>query len=137
MESTDLSHSMIFPKGAKADKDHFIGDAWAETLVSEPELYQCMIWNVTFAPGARNNWHRHPGGQILLVTAGRGYYQEEGKPARELHPGDIVKIPPDMKHWHGASSDRWFVHIAIGTNPLKGGAEWLEPVSEIEYRQLK
>lgn len=135
-EKVDLSESVIFPKGAQADADHFVGAAWAATLVSDA-AFNCLVWNVTFAPGARNNWHRHPGGQILLVTGGRGYYQEEGKPARELHAGDVVEIQPDVKHWHGAAPDSWFTHLAIGTNPQSGAAEWLEPVSAETYDPLK
>lgn len=133
----DLKESVIFPKGETADKEHFIGAAWAKTLVSDAGTFNCMIWNVTFAPGARNNWHRHPGGQILLVTGGRGYYQEQGKPAQELHTGDVVMILPDVKHWHGAAKNSWFTHIAVGTNPQSGAAEWLEPVTDEVYSKLQ
>lgn len=84
----------------------------------------------------RNNWHiHHNGGQILLCTAGRGYYQEWGKSAQELNPGDVVNIPPEVKHWHGAAPDSWFAHIAISVPGSK--AEWLEPVDEAEYTKLK
>lgn len=127
----------IFLKGERADEAHFTGIAWAKTLVSDQTTFNCSIWNVTFEPGARNNWHKHPGGQMLLVTGGRGYYQEEGQPAREIRKGDVVMIHPDVKHWHGAAPDSWLTHIAICTNPEKGGAEWLEPVSGADYRQLK
>lgn len=138
MNESKISHaSVLFPKGAQADPEHFVGAAWAETLVSDAGTFNCMVWNVTFEPGARNNWHRHAGGQILLVTGGRGYYQEEGKPARELHPGDVVEIRPGVKHWHGAAPDSGFTHLAIGTNLQAGGAEWLEPVSAEEYGLLK
>ncbi len=133
----DLSKSVIFPKGQPADRDHFVGNAWAETQAADSGIFNCLIWNVTFEPGARNNWHRHPGGQILLVTGGRGYYQEEGQAARELQAGDVVEIQPNVKHWHGAALDSWFTHLAIGTNPQQGGAEWLEPVSAEAYNQLK
>ncbi|WP_414648001.1 cupin domain-containing protein [Desulfitobacterium sp.] len=84
----------------------------------------CPIGNVTFEPGCRNNWHVHAGGQILLVTGGRGYYQEEENPAQELHPGDVVQIPADVKHWHGAAPDSWFVHLAVEVNPEKGPTKW-------------
>ena len=96
------------------------------------------ISNVTFEPGCRNNWHiHHKGGQILLCTSGRGYYQEWGKPAQELHPGDVVNIPPEVKHWHGAAPDSWFAHIAIAV-PAEGASnEWLEAVDDAQYRQLK
>jgi quercetin dioxygenase-like cupin family protein len=131
----------IFPKGEKISgegiiNDHFTGTAWLSLLVPDDGTYHCPIYNVTFEPGARNNWHRHPGGQILLVTGGRGYYQEEGKPARELHAGDVVTISPHMKHWHGAAPDSGFVHIGITTNPGLGEAQWREPVTDEEYRKL-
>ena len=106
-------------------------------LVSNDSTFNCPIGNVTFEPGARNNWHKHPGGQILLVTGGKGYFQEEGKPVQVLQEGDVVKIHLNVKHWHGATSDSWFVHIAISTNPQKGDAEWLEPITDEEYLALK
>src|SRR5208283_853807 len=133
----DLSGSVIFPKGKKIADDHFIGTAWVETLVPMDNAFNCQIANVTFEPGARNNWHKHPGGQLLLVTGGKGYYQEEGKPARVIQEGDVVKINPNMKHWHGAKPDSWLAHIAIMTNPQKGDAAWLEPVTDKEYNNLK
>src|SRR5208283_688910 len=116
----DLNQSIIFAKGSKVPGDHFIGTAWVEALVSAGSTFNCQIANVTFEPGARNNWHKHPGGQLLLVTGGKGYYQEEGKPARVIQGGDVVKINPDVKHWHGAAWDSWLVHIAIMTNPQAG-----------------
>jgi len=131
----DLSESVIFPKGQKVEDEHFIGTAWLEMLVTDKE-YNCPVYNVTFEPGARNNWHSHPGGQILLVTGGNGYYQEEGKTARSLKPGDVVKIPPNIKHWHGASKNSWFVHLGITTNLQAGDAEWFEPVTGEEYNNL-
>ena len=88
-------------------------------LVSNDSSFNCPIGNVTFEPGARNNWHKHPGGQILLVTGGKGYFQEEGKPVQVIQEGDVVKIHLNVKHWHGDTSDSWFVHIAISTNPQK------------------
>ena len=133
----DLSESVIFPKGQKITDEHFIGTASVETLVPMDSTFNCQVANVTFEPGARNNWHKHPGGQVLLVTGGIGYYQEEGKLARMIQEGDVVKINPNVKHWHGAKSDRWLVHIAIITNPQKGDAEWLEPVANKEYYNLK
>jgi quercetin dioxygenase-like cupin family protein len=101
MSNKDLSNSTIFEKGEKMpdiyDK-YFTGQAWLNMLVMPGESHNCPIVNVTFEPGCRNNWHKHPGGQILLVTGGRGWYQEEGKEARELHEGDVVKIPKNVKH---------------------------------------
>ena len=89
--------------------------------------------NVTFEPGCRNSWHSHKAGQLLIATAGIGYYQEKGQPARRLYPGDIVEIAPDIVHWHGAAPDCWFAHIAITTNPKTNAAVWLDPVSDEQY----
>lgn len=100
-------------------------------------LGRLVTANVTFAAGCRNNWHvHHRGGQILLVTAGRGWYCERGKAPRELHPGDVVDIPPETEHWHGAAKDSTFAHVAIEV-PAEGASnEWLEPVSDAEYDLL-
>jgi len=134
MAKSDNSHErVIFRRGEKVTNDHFIGTAWLEMLVPDDRTFNCPIGNVTFEPGARNNWHKHPGGQILLVTSGKGYCQEEGGKVRVLHPGDVVKVPPDVKHWHGAAPDSWFTHIAVMPNTQKGDAEWLEPVTDEEY----
>lgn len=129
-------NSMIFPIGAPNDgfAQYFSGQSYLAPVSTE----QVRIFNVTFEPGCRNNWHiHHKGGQILLVTAGRGYYQEWGKPAQELKPGDVVNIAPEVKHWHGAAPDSWFAHIAIEV-PAEGSSnEWLEPVTDEEYSKLK
>ena len=105
-------------------------------LVTNP-AFNAPVYNVTFAPLARNNWHSHPGGQLLLVTGGKGWYQEDGKPARLLKAGDVVEIPPDTKHWHGAAADSWFVHLGVTANPQKGDAQWMEEVSDEHYDQLE
>ncbi|MGN0639911.1 MAG: cupin domain-containing protein [Oscillospiraceae bacterium] len=126
----------IFPLGEKNDAyaQYFTGQSWLKMLTKNG----VAIANVTFEPSCRNNWHiHHKGGQILLCTAGRGYYQEYGKPARELNPGDVVEIPPEVKHWHGAAPDSFFAHLAVEI-PAEGGCtEWLEPVSDEEYGKLK
>lgn len=134
--NNNLSESVIFPKGIKADGRIFTGNVWVKMLVTDKE-YNCQVYNVTFEPGARTYWHSHPGGQILLVTGGEGYFQEEGKPARLLRPGDVVKIPKNVKHWHGAAKDSWFVHIGITANPQAGDAKWFEEVNEQEYNKLE
>lgn len=128
----------VFPMGDKneAFAKYFIGQSYLNMLSTE----QVMIGNVTFEPGCCNNWHIHHaksgGGQILLVTAGKGYYQEWGKEPRELHPGDVVNIPAEVKHWHGAAPDSWFAHLAVEV-PAEGASnEWLEPVSDEEYGKL-
>ncbi|WP_371366044.1 hypothetical protein SRRS_05690 [Sporomusa rhizae] len=136
----DVSNSVVFPQGNKMPEPfnkYFIGQAYLDMLVSGDKEFNCPIGNVTFEPGCRNNWHKHPGGQILLVTGGRGWYQEEGKPARELKSGDVVKIPANVKHWHGAAKDSWFVHLSVETNSQAGPAEWLEPVADDVYNKLK
>ena len=135
-----LSNSVVFPKGepvSEALSENFTGRAYLQMLVSGGNEWNCPIGNMTFEPGCRNSWHRHPGGQILLVTGGRGWYQEEGSEARELHPGDVVTIPEQVKHWHGAAKDSWFVHLSIETNAQNGPAVWLEPVTDEVYLRLK
>jgi quercetin dioxygenase-like cupin family protein len=139
MENQDLSNSVIFSKGEPLPeqlKKNFIGQCYLNSIVSANSSLDCSISNVTFEPGCRNNWHSHPGGQILLVTGGRGWYQEEGKEARELHAGDVVEIPCNVRHWHGAAKDSWFVHIAISIHTKVGPAEWMEPVTDEEYYKL-
>lgn len=135
----DVSNSVIFPKGDKMPapyNKYFVGQAYLQMLVTGDAEFNCPIGNVTFEPGCRNNWHQHPGGQILLVTGGRGWYQEDGKPARALQAGDVVKVPANVKHWHGAAKDSWFVHLYVETNSQAGPAEWLEAVSDAEYDKL-
>ena len=129
----------IFPRGEEntAFGQYFIGQSYLNML----SLEQVAIGNVTFEPGCRNNWHIHHansgGGQILLVTGGRGYYQEWGKEPRELHQGDVVNIPAEVKHWHGAAPDSWFSHLAIEVPGEDAKSEWCEPVSDVEYGKLK
>ena len=125
----------IFPQGEKLPEEfsaYFIGQAYRAPLVRD-EALNCPVSNVTFSPGCRNNWHSHTGGQLLLVTAGRGYYQERGEPARLLLPGDVVEIAPDVEHWHGAAPDSWFAHLAVETNPQTNKNRWLEPVDDAQY----
>lgn len=99
------------------------------------------MFNVTFEPACRNNWHIHHaksgGGQMLICIGGRGYYQEFGKEARELHAGDVVNIPANVKHWHGAAKDSWFSHLAIEISGEEASTEWCEPVAVEEYAKLK
>lgn len=132
----DLSNSFIFPKGNKVEGINFKGEVWQERLIPIQSEWNCPMGNVTFAPGSRNSWHSHPGGQILLVTGGHGWYQEEGKAAQKICAGDVVKIPSNIKHWHGAAKDSWLVHVYIVTNPEAGSCEWAEPVSDEEFDAL-
>jgi len=122
----------VFPKGEKITSNNFVGQAWLQVLMAADSLNPASVGSVTFEPGARTNWHLHPGGQILLVLDGVGYYQEKGSPKRILHKGDAVKCPPDKEHWHGASKDQPFVQVAI-TNTKEGPTVWLQKVSDEEY----
>lgn len=133
---TDLQSGVIFPVGQEntAYAKYFVGKSYLNMLSMNPA---CPIGNVTFEPGCRNNWHIHAGGQILLITGGKGWYQAEGQEARALFPGDVVDIPGGVKHWHGAAKDSWFVHIAVEVQPDKGPTQWLEPVDANDYENLK
>ncbi len=125
----------IFPKGGKAPAENFTGNAWVKLLVPNDGMLHCQVSNVVFEPGARNNWHTHPGGQILIVTEGVGYFQERGQPLKTIKQGEVVHIPPDVEHWHGASPDSELTHIAINTNTQKGIVLWMERVTDEEYNQ--
>ena len=130
------NQNVIFPKGDKAPADYFTGTAWVKILVSQDETESYSVGNVVFEPGCRNNWHTHPAGQILLVIDGKGYYHAKGEPARLLKKGDIVVIPSLVEHWHGATPDSSFTHIAI-TNTAEGPIEWLAPVTDEEYKNIQ
>jgi quercetin dioxygenase-like cupin family protein len=131
-ESVIFGRGVINPYGR-----YFSGTSYLNML----NLEGVVIANVTFEPGCINNWHTHladkAGGQILLVTGGRGWYQEDGKDARELHAGDVVYIPAGIKHWHGAAKDSWFVHIAVEVPGENSSTEWQEPVDTDDYNRLK
>ena len=123
----------LFEKGEQITNEHFNGKVYVKEIYGFDK--PMLMDNVTFEPGCRNNWHVHQIGQTLLVTNGRGWYQEEGKEPQELKVGDIVEIPGGVKHWHGASKDSYFSHIAI-EDPSKGAPEWFEKVSDEEYNKL-
>lgn len=129
---------MVFPIGAPNDSfaQYFTGQSYLAPLSAK----QAGIYNVTFEPGCRNNWHIHHadkgGGQILLCVAGRGYYQEWGKPIQKLNPGDAVNIPVGVKHWHGAAADSWFSHLAIEVPGENCSNEWLEAVNDEQHLKI-
>lgn len=135
LDLTKYARSGSFAIGEKneAFAKYFKGQSYLQPLTTDG----VNSANVTFEPGCRNNWHiHHKGGQILLVTSGRGYYQEWGKQAQELKSGDVVNIPADVKHWHGAAKDSWFSHVAIAV-PAEGAyTEWLEEVRDTDYDKL-
>lgn len=137
MEKEKIPAISAFPVGEKLPdmySPYFIGQAYLAPLTQNKEL-NCPISNVTFEPGCRNNWHSHTGGQVLVTVGGKGYYQEKGKPARLLLPGDVVEIPADVVHWHGAAPDSWFSHLAIEANPQTNQNTWLDPVNDEEYME--
>ncbi len=134
MKNEAIKKGVIFPAGPQNDAyaKYFVGQSYLQNLVADPEV-NVGVGNVTFEPGCRNNWHiHHDGFQILLVTGGEGWYQEEGKPAQRLKPGNVVVTHDGIKHWHGATKDSWFSHVAI----TAGTPEWLEPVSEQQYEAI-
>lgn len=118
---------------------YFIGDSFLNPL-TDPNKTAVFLANVTFEPGCRNNWHIHHatkgGGQLLICTAGEGWYQEEGKEAVSLVPGTVITIPAEVKHWHGAKKDSWFSHIAVEVPGEDCSNEWCEPVTDEEYNKL-
>lgn len=136
-EKEQFQGEILFPIGHSNDgfAQYFIGQSYLA-----PVARQLLVCNVTFEPGCRNNWHIHQassgGGQMLICVGGRGWYQEWGKPAQELRPGDVVEIPAGVKHWHGAAKDSWFAHLAIEVPGTESRNEWLEPVSDEEYATL-
>jgi quercetin dioxygenase-like cupin family protein len=132
---TESQKSIIFPKGEKITNANFTGTAYLQILIAADSLNPTSVGNVTFEPKARTKWHFHPGGQILLVTDGVGYYQEKGQPKKILRKGDVLKCPPNIQHWHGASIDTYFVQVAI-TNTQNGSPVWLEAVTDEEYRYI-
>ena len=133
-----FQQEMIFPIGEPntAYAKYFTGNSYLSRISDE----QVPIANVTFEPGCRNNWHIHHatkgGGQMLIGVAGRGWYQEEGKPAQEILPGTVIHIPAGVKHWHGAAADSWFAHLAFEISGENASNEWLEPVTNEEYGKV-
>lgn len=134
---TEIPKISEFPTGNENTgfEQYFSGKSWLVPLTSNKDL-NVPMFNVTFEPNCRNNWHMHTGGQILIAVGGVGYYQERGKSARRLLPGDVVEIAPNIEHWHGASPDSWFSHIAVECNPQTNKNTWLEPVSDEEYGKV-
>ena len=132
------SFQQDFPLGEKntAYAKYFTGQSYLAPLTTHNSEHSVPMFNVTFEPGCRNNWHSHTGGQILVVTAGKGWYQERGKAAQALKAGDVVEIPANVEHWHGAAADSWFSHLAIECNPQTNKNTWLEAVSDEEYGKL-
>jgi quercetin dioxygenase-like cupin family protein len=127
----------IFPKGEKGPAEHFTGNAFNTGLVDDDSTYHTLVGNVYFEPGARSNWHSHPSGQILIITDGVGYHQIKGQPKQTIRKGDVVKCPPNVLHWHGASRDTGMQQLYILPNTEKGIVTWLQKVTDEEYNNSK
>ncbi len=127
--------SLVFPTGEQITNNNFTGTVYLQSLITADSLNPNAVGNVTFEPGARSNWHLHPGGQILLAIDGVGYYQEKGQAKKILRKGDVVKCPPNVPHWHGASKDSAFVQVAI-TGRDKGETVWMEVVTDSVYHSI-
>ncbi len=123
----------LFPKGTKGSGEYFTGNVWVNVLATADTTFNTQVASVTFEAGARTHWHRHGGGQMLLVTEGVGYYQEKGKPVKIIRKGDVVKCLPDVEHWHGGSPESAMTHLAVNTNTQKKIVTWLRPVTKEEY----
>jgi quercetin dioxygenase-like cupin family protein len=132
----NMHSSEIFPKGQALPNDWFVGNAFLFPLVARNKNNEFSVGSVTFEPGARTNWHTHPKGQVLIVIEGSGFYQEKGKPAQSIQKGDVVNIPENTEHWHGASSSNKMVHIAITNFKDDIQVTWLKPVTDEEYNSV-
>ncbi len=132
-QSSSAKTNAIFPKGQLGPAENFTGKAWALPLVPNDTIYNTLMGNVYFEPGARSNWHIHPAGQILVITDGEGYHQVKGQPRQTIKKGDVIKCPPSVMHWHGASPTSGMQQLYILPNTEKGIVTWLHPVTDAEY----
>ena len=135
MEKTEnKTENTIFPKGEKAPAETFTGTVFVQILAPKNENNNFSIASVTFEPGARAFWHNHPAGQTILVTEGKGLYQEKGKPIKTINKGDVILCNPDIEHWHGASPESGMTHVVITNYKGDNQVNWLKPVTDVEYR---
>ncbi len=133
----DKELNAIFPKGSLGPAENFTGNAWNTPLVANDSTYNTVIGNVYFEPGARSSWHTHPAGQILIITGGVGYHQIKGQPRQTIKKGDVVKCPPNVMHWHGASPDTGMQQMYILPKTEKGIVTWLQKVTDEEYSSIR
>ena len=133
----DDNSKSLFPKGEKAPNVHHTGTVWLSELSEADSDFNYNVTYATFAPGAKLNWHTHPGGQILMITEGAGYYQERGEPIKIVRKGDVIKCLPNVEHWHASTPKDKFSYMATTNNHPKGRTLWLEPVSEKEYLSVE
>ena len=132
--STGSAQEPIFPRGELGPASNFTGKAYNFGLLPNDSTYHTLVGNVYFERGARSNWHVHPSGQILIILDGEGYHQMEGEPRQTMKKGDVVKCPPNVKHWHGASENSSLTQMYILPNTEKGIVTWLEPVTDAQYQ---
>jgi quercetin dioxygenase-like cupin family protein len=132
-KTTDGETQAIFPKGEQGPAENFTGKAWNYGLVANDTTYNTVVGNVYFEPGARSNWHTHPAGQILIITDGVGYHQIKGQARQTIRKGDVVRCPPNVEHWHGASPDTALQQMYIVPNTEKGIVVWKQKVTDTEY----
>ena len=131
-DTTD--QASVFPKGNRVPDGSFTGPVWLYPLHIDDTVFHCVMSSVTFERGARTYWHKHPAGQILLIISGTCYYQERGKPVQVFHKGAVIKSPPGVENWHGASPDGTMTHVAVNPNAQKGVVTWMQPVTDEEYK---
>lgn len=136
-ENKETELQGIFSKGEKGPAENFTGNAWNIGLVENDTVYNTFVGNVYFEPGARSNWHTHPSGQILIITDGVGYHQIKGQPRKTIKKGDVIKCPPNVLHWHGASPDTGMQQMYILPKTEKGIVTWLQKVTDEEYKSNK
>ena len=132
--TSDASQETIFPKGELGPATNFTGNAYNFGLVANDSTYNTLVGNVYFEKGARSNWHVHPSGQILIVLDGEGYHQLEGQPKQTMRKGDVIKCPPKIKHWHGATENSSLTQMYILPKTENGIVTWMEPVTNEQYK---
>jgi quercetin dioxygenase-like cupin family protein len=131
---SDSSSEAIFPKGELGPATNFTGNAYNFGLVANDSTYNTLVGNVFFEKGARSNWHVHPSGQILIVLDGEGYHQLEGQARQTMKKGDVIKCPPNVKHWHGATENNSLTQMYILPKTENGIVTWLGPVDDSQYK---
>lgn len=136
-QSNKPTENLIFPRGSAGPSSTFTGKAYNYGLVASDSTYSTLVGNVYFEPGARSHWHSHPAGQILIITDGEGYHQIEGQPRQIMKKGDVIKCPPNVKHWHGATENNSLSQIYIVPNTEKGIVNWMEKVTDEQYKSKK
>lgn len=130
------NNTSLFPKGEKLSNDWFSGNAFLQPLLARDKNNDFALGSVTFEAGARTHWHTHPKGQVLIITEGEGFYQEKGKPAQRIKKGDVVNIPENVEHWHGATANTKMVHIALTNYEGEQNVTWLKPVTDEEFSEV-